>query len=110
MNTLFSNQARPLAAGEVLALRGARGTWLECTQGMVWLTIEGQPGDFYLEQGSGLRIASNGLVLIEGMPTGEIRQIREVPWPIRWTSRLLSTLRFRKYVSPRKSGVCGHSV
>ena len=110
MNTLLSNQARPLAAGEVLALRGARGTWLECTQGMVWLTIEGQPGDFYLEQGSGLRIASNGLVLIEGMSTGEIRQIREVPWPIRWTSRLLSTLRFRKHFSPRKSGVCGHSA
>ncbi|MBL8414372.1 MAG: DUF2917 domain-containing protein [Propionivibrio sp.] len=110
MNTLLSNQASPLAAGEIVAFRGARGSYLECTQGMVWLTIEGQPGDFYLEQGSGLRIESNGLVLIEGMPTGEIRQTREVPWPIHWTSRLLSTLQFRKSFSPRKSGVCGHSL
>ena len=110
MNTLLSNKPTRLGMGEIVAFRGARGSYLECTRGMVWLTIEGQPGDFYLEQGSGVRIASNGLVLIEGMPTGEICQIREVPWPIRWTSRLLSTLRFLKYVSPRKSGVCGHSV
>ena len=81
----------------------------ECTQGMVWLTIEGQPGDFYLEQGSGVRIASNGLVLVEGMPTGEIRRIREVPWPIRWTGRVLGYLQFRKTVSPRKSSVWGQS-
>ena len=93
-----------------MAFRGARGSYLECTKGLVWLTIEGQPGDFYLELGSGVRIASNGLVLIEGMPTGEIRQTREVPWPIRWASRLLSMLRFRKCFSPRKSGVCGHSA
>jgi hypothetical protein len=110
MNTLLSNKPTRLGMGKIVALRGARGSYLECTGGMVWLTIEGQPGDFYLEQGSGLRIASNGLVLIEGMPSGEIRRTREVPWPIRWTSRLLSTLRFRKYVSPCKSGVWGHSA
>ncbi len=110
MNTLLSKQASPLAAGEILALRGARGTWLECTQGMVWLTVEGQPGDFYLEQGSGVRIASNGLVLIEGMPTGVVCQIREVRWPIRWSNRLRTTLQFRKCFSPRKGGVWGHST
>ena len=110
MKTLLSNQVSPLAAGEVVAFRGARGSYLECTRGMVWLTIEGQPGDFYLVQGSGVRIASNGLVLVEGMPTGEIRRIREVPWPIRWTSRVLGYLQFRKTVSPRKSSVWGHSV
>jgi len=110
MNTLLSNKPTRLGMGEIVAFRGARGSYLECTNGMVWLTIEGQPGDFYLEQGSGVLIASNGLVLIEGMPTGEIRQTREVPWPIRWTSRVINSLQFRKYLSPRKSGVCGHSA
>lgn len=110
MNTLLSNQTTLLGLGEVVAFRGAHGSYLECTQGRVWLTIEGQPGDFYLEQGSGVRIASNGLVLIEGMPTGEVRQTREVPWPIRWTSRVISSLQFRKSFSPRKSGVWGHSA
>jgi hypothetical protein len=110
MNTLLSNKPTRLGMGEIVAFRGARGSYLECTNGMVWLTIEGQPGDFYLEQGSGVRIASNGLVLIEGMPTGEIRQIREVPWPIRLTSRVINSLQFRKCLSPRKSGVCGHSA
>jgi hypothetical protein len=110
MNTVSSNQAILLGVGEIIALRGARGSYLECTNGTVWLTIEGQPGDFYLEQGSGLRIASNGLVLIEGMPTGEIRQTREVPWPIRWISRVLGSLQFRKTVFPLKRGVWGHFV
>lgn len=109
MKPLLSNQAARLDMGEIMAFRGARGSYLECTQGMVWLTIEGQPGDFYLKQGSGLRIASKGLVLIEGMPAGEIRLIREVPWLIRWSSRILGSLQFRKYVSPFKRGVWGHS-
>jgi len=110
MNTLSRNQGGPLVAVEVVALRGARGSYLECTQGMVWITIEGRPGDFYLKQGSGLRIASNGLVLIEGMPTGAIRQIRAVPWPVRWISRVLGTPAFRKTGSPLKRGIWGHSA
>ena len=110
MITLLTNQATLLGVGEVVALRGARGSYLKCAQGWSGSPSKVQPGDFFLEQGSGLRIANNGLVLIEGMPTGEIRQTREVPWPIRWTRRLPSTLQFRKCFSPRKSGACGHSV
>lgn len=107
--TLLRNQVTRLGRGDNIAFRGARGSYLECTRGMVWLTIEGQPGDFYLKQGSGLRIASKGLVLIEGMPAGEIRLIREVPWLIRWSSRIPGSLQFRNYVSPFKRGVWGHS-
>ena len=68
-----------LAAGKPLALRGARRVRLECTEGMVWLTLEGAPEDYFLAKGETLRLENNGLVLIEGNPAGAIRLIADAP-------------------------------
>lgn len=72
-----------------LALRDAGGLRVECTHGRIWVTVEGQAGDFFLDAGEGMRIVSKGLVLIEGVPRGNVRLVADAPWPIRWASRLL---------------------
>ncbi|TCV85858.1 DUF2917 domain-containing protein [Sulfurirhabdus autotrophica] len=81
------NMEIQLAEGKPLAFRGARNVYLECTEGMVWITAEGQPGDFLLVQGERLRIENNGLVLVQGLPSGAIRLISEAPWSILLANR-----------------------
>jgi hypothetical protein len=66
-----------LTGGKQFAFRDARGVYLECTEGMVWLTVEGQPGDFLLARGERLRIESKGLALIQGLPFGSVRLVSE---------------------------------
>lgn len=62
-----------LSANAPVAFRAARGRWVECVDGRLWLTITGQPGDFLLAAGDRLRIDSDGLAVIEGFPTGTLR-------------------------------------
>ena len=101
MRMSLSNGIIQLDEWKPLAIRGARGLRIECTAGKVWLTIHGQPGDFYLAAGEGLRLASNGLALVEGMPRGGVRLVAESPWPVRWAGGLLRRL----YRRDRKSVV-----
>lgn len=70
-----------LVEAEPLAFRAARNCRLECTAGRVWLTVEGQAGDFLIAQGDRVHIESDGLALVEGMPSGAIRFISDAPWP-----------------------------
>lgn len=84
-----------LTENEPLAFRGGRGMHVECTEGRVWLTVEGQAGDFFLAEGENLRIDSNGLALIEGLPRGTVRLVRHTPWPVSSVNRLLRALRGR---------------
>lgn len=58
-----------------MAFQRARAVTLECTEGKVWLTVEGQPGDFQLGQGEQLRIDSDGLAVVQGLPCGVIRLV-----------------------------------
>lgn len=61
-------------AGDIpVAFRQLRGAVLECTEGRLWVTIAGQPGDFFLVPGERLRVRSNGLVLVAGFPAGVLR-------------------------------------
>ena len=87
MRKSLRNGVIQLAENRPLAFRGGRGVHLECTEGMVWLTVEGQPGDFLLAKGERLRIDNNGLALVEGLPSGAIRLVSEAPWAIRWANR-----------------------
>ncbi|MBI3525439.1 MAG: DUF2917 domain-containing protein [Betaproteobacteria bacterium] len=83
MRLSLKNGVIQLAEGRLLTFRGARNIHLECTAGMVWLTVEGQAGDFLLTKGERLRIESNGLALVEGSPAGSIRLVSGAPWLIR---------------------------
>lgn len=64
-----------LVAGSPVAFAGARDWLLECRTGRVWVTIDGQAGDHLIAKGGRLRIQSNGLVLVEGLPYGAIRLV-----------------------------------
>jgi DUF2917 family protein len=96
MRMSLSNGIIQLDEWSPLAFRDARGVRLECTAGRVWLTVEGQPGDFYLAAGEGLCLASNGLAVVEGMPHGSVRLVAPSPWPVRWAGRLLRGLYRRR--------------
>lgn len=79
MHISLGNRVIQLAEGRPLAVRGARYACLECTEGMVWLTLEGRPDDYFLRRGEQLRIESDGLTLVEGNPCGAIRLVSAAP-------------------------------
>ena len=79
MRMSLHNMEIQLAERKVLTIRGARDTRIECNEGMVWITIEGQPGDFLLGKGEHLLIRSKGLVLIQGMPYGLVKLASALP-------------------------------
>jgi hypothetical protein len=95
MRLSLQQQVIQLVENQPLAFRGARGVDIECTAGRVWLTVDGQPGDFFLARGERLRIASDGLALVEGLPAGAVRLLRQTPWPLRWARSLRQALRMR---------------
>lgn len=82
MRWSLQQQVIQLADDRPLAFRGARGLDLECVAGWVWLTVEGQAGDFFLQAGERLTITSDGLAVVEGLPRGAVRLLRPAPWPV----------------------------
>jgi hypothetical protein len=78
MKMSLSNLVLQLVDKKQFSFRDAKGVYLECTAGMVWLTVEGQSGDFLLSQGERMRIDSNGHALVEGLPSGSFRLVSRV--------------------------------
>ena len=108
MRMLSSNGTIQLDEWSPLAFRDARGLRVECTHGRIWVTIEGQAGDFFLVAGEGMRIDSHGLVLVEGVPLGNVRLVAPTPWPIRWADRMLRRVYRHRPVAD--SGAAGAAV
>lgn len=75
MRMSLDNMVIQLAERKMLTIRDARDIRIECNEGMVWLTIEGQPGDFLLEKGEHLLIKSKGPAFIQGMPYGLVKLV-----------------------------------
>ena len=71
-----------LAEGHPLSLRGACGQRIECTTGMVWITVAGQFADIFLSAGQSHQVQGNGLTLVESIGTGSIRigKPAGLPW------------------------------
>ena len=96
MQIALGNVVIKLAEGRKIAFSGARDVRLECTEGRLWLTVEGQADDFLLGKGERLRILSDGLTLIQGMPSGSAHLVSEEPKPshegnrFAWFPRLFS--------------------
>lgn len=98
-------QGRVQLNGDVpVTFRCARGYWIECVDGRLWLTITGQAGDFLLGAGERLRIESDGLALVAGLPAGTLRLYREPAWPLRSARLLWQRLgtRGRRQSAPRE--------
>lgn len=64
MSTSLKNAVIELAYGKSIAFRNVRNACLVCTEGALWLTLEGEFRDFLLIKGERLRIEGNGLALI----------------------------------------------
>lgn len=62
-----------LTENQPLSLRDARGLRVECTSGIVWITLSGQAGDVFLKPGESHLLRGNGLALIECIGDGSIR-------------------------------------
>jgi hypothetical protein len=69
MKISLTSIAIQLAEQKIIGFRDAKDVFLECTDGLIWLTIEGKSCDFLLTKGEQQRIESNGLVLIQGLPS-----------------------------------------
>lgn len=71
----LGNMVIQLEESRSLVVRDALNSYLECTEGIAWLTVEGQPGDFLLAKGDRLDIESNGVALIQGLPSASVRLV-----------------------------------
>lgn len=86
------NSVIQLNANKPVSFRDARGALLKCVEGVLWVTIDGQPGDYFLTAGQSLRIDSQGLAVVEGVPAGAFRLQTAAPWPIRSANRLVQAV------------------
>lgn len=50
-----------------LRLTAARGCAVQCLRGTLWITQAGRLEDVFLRAGEGLRLSSDGVVLVEGV-------------------------------------------
>gem|GEM_PF-1723962 len=55
-----------LRKGRVEALRGVGGATLRCTDGTLWVTVQGDTHDYVLTQGQTLAVPNPGKVLVSG--------------------------------------------
>ena len=62
-----------LAHNTPVRLRRAKGVRVTCTQGLLWLTVEGEAGDIFLAPGDSYLIRGRGLGLLEAVGTGRAR-------------------------------------
>jgi Protein of unknown function (DUF2917) len=92
------NMEIQLTEASVLAFRDARDTYLECTEGIVWLTVEGQPGDYLLTKGKRLHIESNNLALIQSLPSASVRLLSIVSGSIRQEKRFAGISIYPQYL------------
>ena len=64
-----------MAAGELLRLEGARGMEVRCEAGHLWITEEAQPDDVWLAPGQRVRLAGDGLALVEAKQRARVRVV-----------------------------------
>jgi hypothetical protein len=79
MRMSMDNMVIQLAERKMLTIRDTRDIRIECNEGMVWLTVEGQAGDLLLGKGEHLLIRSNGPAFIQGMPYGLVKLASAAP-------------------------------
>lgn len=70
-------QLRPisLASGETIVLDDAAGVVIDAKRGLLWVTVEGEPGDVFLSPGQSYCVMARGRVVIEGA-TKSLNELR----------------------------------
>ncbi len=54
-----------LVPGQLLKLKGAKGTRVSCMAGEIWITQEGSGRDEFVSAGESVTVRTEGLTLIE---------------------------------------------
>jgi len=62
-----------LSNNQPICATQARGLRIACSAGIIWITVDGEPGDTYLTAGQAHEVRSNGLAIIESIGEGRIR-------------------------------------
>ena len=62
-----------LESTRMLTLRDAPGTRVRCNRGRGWVTVEGDPADYWIKPGEEMQVRSRGRVVIETDPRGELQ-------------------------------------
>ncbi|WP_300319976.1 DUF2917 domain-containing protein [Accumulibacter sp.] len=73
MNFELCNSELCLADNAPIRLTSASGVRIVCTAGRVWLTVEGEAGDFFLATGDSHLVSGRGLALLEAIGSGRVR-------------------------------------
>ncbi|WP_291995510.1 DUF2917 domain-containing protein [Candidatus Accumulibacter sp. ACC003] len=76
MNFDLYNSELCLADNAPVRLMSASGVRIVCTAGKVWLTVEGEAGDFFLAAGDSHLVCGRGLALLEGIGSGRVRFLK----------------------------------
>jgi hypothetical protein len=77
MNTIHLTETKlGLRKSAVLTLRGAAGLQIRCESGVLWVTLESDESDHWLRSGQSLTVRSQGRVVIEVVPDGEVSLLR----------------------------------
>ena len=84
-----------LTENRPVSLRDACGLRVECTTGIVWITLSGQVADVFLRPGEFHQLRGGGLALIESIGSGSIRIGRPARPPrlLHWMASLYRSLR-----------------
>ncbi len=82
-----------LANNQPICASQARGLSITCTLGVIWITVDGEPGDTYLTAGETHELFSNGLAIIESIGEGRIRLHKPEPFLQRLAAAFIKPLR-----------------
>lgn len=67
MNTAIKPTRYPLAHRELMALEHPRGFVIECAEGELWITADGEAGDTILLPGRRLRLENSRKIVISAL-------------------------------------------
>ena len=82
-----------LANNQPICARRASGLRITCTLGVIWITVDGEPGDTYLTAGQTHELRSSGLAIIESIGEGRIRLHKPEPFLQRLAAASFKLLR-----------------
>jgi hypothetical protein len=64
---------RRLSASQVLGLYAKKGSTIDCVDGSLWVTLEGDPEDHILNAGQALMLKSRGKVVVGAFKDASLR-------------------------------------
>jgi hypothetical protein len=82
----LTNEKLEMARAELANFRAARGSTIACDRGLIWVTQEGEPDDYWLPAGEVLVVRGSGRIVIEAARASRISVQRATAprWRVLW--------------------------